>query len=101
VRTCLQGRYQLAFLKGDAAKMAQLARRPWASRARKIAAGRQADTEGWYGRLKNARELTRRAMDSAQHNDAKETAAGYQAAAALREVESGNGSRPVLTPMRQ
>ena len=50
----------------------------------------QADTEGWYGRLKNARELTRRAMDSAQHNDAKETAAAYQAAAALREVESGN-----------
>ena len=29
-------------------------------------------------------------MDSAQHNDAKETAAAYQAAAALREVESGN-----------
>src|SRR6202035_886374 len=28
--------------------------------------------------------------DSAQHNDAKETAAAYQAAAALREVESGN-----------
>ena len=53
----------------------------------------QADTEGWYGRLKNARELTRRAMDSAQHNDAKETAAGYQAAAALREVESGNWER--------
>jgi eukaryotic-like serine/threonine-protein kinase len=29
-------------------------------------------------------------MDSAEHNDAKESAAGYQAAAALREVESGN-----------
>ena len=29
-------------------------------------------------------------MDSAQHNNAKETAAAYQAAAALREVESGN-----------
>ena len=28
-------------------------------------------------------------MDSARHNDAKETAATYQAAAALREVESG------------
>jgi hypothetical protein len=41
--------------------------------------------------LKNARELTRRAMDSAQRNDAKETAATYQAvAAALREVEAGN-----------
>ena len=50
----------------------------------------QADTEGWYGKLRNAHELTGRAMDSAQHNDAKETAAAYQAAAALREVESGN-----------
>ena len=29
-------------------------------------------------------------MESALHNDAKETAAGYQAAAALREVEAGN-----------
>jgi ATP/maltotriose-dependent transcriptional regulator MalT len=50
----------------------------------------QADTDGWYGKLKNAHELTGRAMDSAQHNDAKETAAGYQALAAVREVESGN-----------
>jgi hypothetical protein len=29
-------------------------------------------------------------MDSAQHNDTKETAAFYQAEATLREVESGN-----------
>ena len=50
----------------------------------------QADTEGWHGRLKNAHELTRRAMDSAEHNEAKETSASYQAAAALREAEAGN-----------
>jgi len=50
----------------------------------------QADTQAWYGKLKNARELTRRAMDSAKHNDAKETAALYQAESALREVEAGN-----------
>ena len=31
-----------------------------------------------------------RAMDSAQHSGAKENAAGYQAVAALREVEAGN-----------
>jgi hypothetical protein len=53
----------------------------------------QADTEGWYGKLKNARKLTQSAMESARHNDAKETAAIYQAAAALREVESGNRER--------
>jgi tetratricopeptide (TPR) repeat protein len=50
----------------------------------------QADTEAWYGKLARARELTRRAMDSAQHNDAKEGAAMYQAVAGLSEVESGN-----------
>ncbi len=50
----------------------------------------QADTEAWYGKLKNARELTRRAMDSAQRNDAKETAAVIRQRAALREVEAGN-----------
>jgi eukaryotic-like serine/threonine-protein kinase len=43
-----------------------------------------------YGKLKNARELTRRAMESAEHNDAKETAASYQAESALREAEMGN-----------
>ena len=43
-----------------------------------------------YGKLKNAQELTGRAMDSAQHNDAKESAADYQAAAGLREAGAGN-----------
>ena len=53
----------------------------------------QADTEGWHGRLKNAQELTIRAVNSALHNDARETTAAYQAEAALREVESGNPER--------
>jgi tetratricopeptide (TPR) repeat protein len=87
----LQNRYLLAFLKGDAAQMAQ-----WVSAAmgkpgsEHLLLATQADTEGWYGKLKNAHELTGRAMDSAQHNDAKESAAAYQAAAAVREVEAGN-----------
>ena len=53
----------------------------------------QADTEAWYGKLKNARELTRWAMQSALHNDARETAGIYLGAAALREVESGNAKQ--------
>jgi serine/threonine protein kinase/tetratricopeptide (TPR) repeat protein len=82
--------YWLAFLKGDAAQMA---------RTVSAAAGKpgaeepllaiQADAEGWHGKLKNAHELTGRAMDSALHYNAKEAAAAYQAEAALREVESG------------
>jgi eukaryotic-like serine/threonine-protein kinase len=86
-------RYQLAFLKGDAAQMVRLATAMGKPGTQDLLLIAQADTEAWYGRLKNARELTRRAMDSAQHNDAKETAAGYRATAALREVESGNRRR--------
>jgi hypothetical protein len=78
-------------LKGDAAQMAQLVSAAMGKPgAEDLLLATQADTEGWYGKLKNAHELTGRAMDSAQHNDAKESAAGYQAEAALREVEAGN-----------
>jgi eukaryotic-like serine/threonine-protein kinase len=81
----------LAFLKGDTAKMAQLVSGAMGKPGTEdLLLATQADTEGWYGKLKNAHELTGRAMDSAQHNEAKESAAGYQAEAALREVESGN-----------
>jgi eukaryotic-like serine/threonine-protein kinase len=87
----LGNRYQLAFLKGDAAQMTQ-----WAAAAtgkpgtEDLLLAMQADTAGWQGKMKDAGELTLRAMDSAQHNDAQETAAGYQAAAALRAVEVGS-----------
>jgi serine/threonine protein kinase/tetratricopeptide (TPR) repeat protein len=87
----LQYRYDLAFVKGDTAQMAQLLSAAMEKpSAEDLLLDAQADTESWYGKLKNAHELTRRAMDSAQHNDAKETAAGYQAREALREVESGH-----------
>jgi tetratricopeptide (TPR) repeat protein/predicted Ser/Thr protein kinase len=87
----LNARYSLAFLKGDTAKMEQLVSaamgKPFSE---DLLLATQAETEGWYGRLKKAHELTRRAMDSAQLNGNNERAAGYQVAAALREVESGN-----------
>jgi serine/threonine protein kinase/tetratricopeptide (TPR) repeat protein len=87
----LLNRYELAFLKGNAAQMAQLVSAAMGKPGTEdVLLASQADTEAWYGRLKNARELTRRAMDSAAHNDAKEGAAAYQAAAALREVAAGN-----------
>ena len=87
----LLNRYGLAFLNADRTQMAQLAAAAMGKPGLEDSLlGAQGDTEAWYGKLKNARELTRRAMDSAQHNDAKETAATYQAATALREVELGN-----------
>ncbi|MGA8230489.1 MAG: tetratricopeptide repeat protein, partial [Candidatus Acidiferrales bacterium] len=49
-----------------------------------------ADTEAYYGRYSKARELTRRAVESALRADEKETAALYQGEAAIREAEVGN-----------
>ena len=60
----------------------------------------QADTEGWYGKLKNARELTRRAMDSAQRNDAKEAAETYQARQRCARWKRAIESRHVPRPMQ-
>ena len=87
----IANRYQLAFLKDDKPQMAQLAAaaidKPGAE---DLVLAYQADTAGWHGKMKTARALSQRAMDVAEHNDAKEQAALYQAAAALREVESGD-----------
>ena len=86
----LTNRYQLAFLLGDAAQMASLASDGMGKLgAEDLLLAYQADTDGWYGRLKRANEFTQQAMDSARNNDANEAAAIYQAVAALREVESG------------
>jgi tetratricopeptide (TPR) repeat protein/predicted Ser/Thr protein kinase len=90
----IQNRYWLTFLKGNGAQMTQLAASAKGKPgAEDLLLATQADTEAWYGKLKNARELTRQAMDSAHDNDAPEIAAAYQAAAALREVESGNSAQ--------
>jgi serine/threonine protein kinase/tetratricopeptide (TPR) repeat protein len=84
-------RYLLAFLKGDTGQMARMVSAAIGKPgAEDLLLAMQADTEGWYGKLRSAHELTGRAMDSAQRNDAKERAAAYQAVAALREVEAGN-----------
>jgi eukaryotic-like serine/threonine-protein kinase len=83
--------YDLAFLRSDTAEMERQA--AWA-------AGRpgeedamlstQSDTEAYYGRLGRARDFSRRAVDAAVRADSKETAALWQANAALREAEFGN-----------
>jgi eukaryotic-like serine/threonine-protein kinase len=86
----LANRYILAFLKGSSVQMEQFASAAMGKPGTEdLLFAVQADTEAWHGKLKKAHELTGRAMDSAQHNDAKETAALYQANAALRHAESG------------
>jgi hypothetical protein len=52
----------------------------------------QSDTEAYYGRMSRARDFSHRAVESAIRADSKETAALWQANAALREVEVGNVS---------
>jgi DNA-binding winged helix-turn-helix (wHTH) protein/tetratricopeptide (TPR) repeat protein len=86
-----RSRYTLAFLKGDTARMAQVVSATMGKPGEEdyiLAA--QADTEAWYGRMKEARELNRRAMDSSLHDSGKETAASFQANGALLEGASGN-----------
>jgi serine/threonine protein kinase/tetratricopeptide (TPR) repeat protein len=53
----------------------------------------QSDTEAFFGHLGKARELSQRAVQSANKNDQKETAAEWQINAALREAEFGNPAR--------
>jgi eukaryotic-like serine/threonine-protein kinase len=49
-----------------------------------------ADTAAYYGQFRKARELSKRAVESAIRTDARETAALWQIDIALREVETGN-----------
>jgi len=50
----------------------------------------ESDTAAFVGQFAKARELTRRAAESAQRADEKETAAGYEAEAAVRKALVGN-----------
>ncbi len=84
-------RYDLGFLHHDEAEMQrQLA---WGSGKpgdEDPLLNSQSDTEAYYGRLRNAREFTRRAVDSALRADSKETAALWRVNGAVREAEFGN-----------
>src|SRR5260370_41257810 len=50
----------------------------------------EAETAAYSGRLVKARELSRRAVISAQNAEKRETAANYEAQVALREALFGN-----------
>ena len=84
--------YHLAFLQEDSAQMQQQlvwsGDKPGNDDDWLLSA--QSDTEAYYGRLSQARDFSRRAVDSAIRSDAKETAALWQINAAQREAEVGN-----------
>lgn len=86
--------YSVAFAKGDSALMQEQLR--WATgkaNGEDSLLAAQSDTEAYYGRLKSARDLTRRAVDSALKADLKESAATWMVQSALREAVFGNSAQ--------
>jgi tetratricopeptide (TPR) repeat protein len=83
--------YALAFLQGNTAMMKQQA--DWAigkTGAEAWMFSLESDTEAWFGKLGKARELSRQAVDSSRRSDEKESAALWQANAAIRDALYGN-----------
>ena len=82
--------YALAFLGADSAAMAEeqhwFAGKPEENFGLALAS----DTEAYSGHVAKARELTKRAVDSAIRADSKETGAVWQANAALQQAAYGD-----------
>jgi eukaryotic-like serine/threonine-protein kinase len=86
--------YAIGFLEGNAGLMRQ--QENWAvgkPRSEDWMLSFQADTEAYYGRVAKARELSRRAVESARHNGDKEPAALWLTHAAIREALFGNSAQ--------
>ena len=83
--------YQIAFLQNNAAEMGQqVAKSQGQPGIEDEVLSLEADTAGYSGRLRKAREFSRRAADSAERAQEKEAAATYFALSALREALFGN-----------
>ena len=83
--------YALAFLGADSAAMAE--QQQWyvgKPDYESVGLALASDTEAYGGHLSKARELTKRAVDSAIRTDSKETGAIWQANAALEQAAYGN-----------
>jgi tetratricopeptide (TPR) repeat protein len=83
--------YSLAFAQNDTATMAQhLAKVESLPKWEHQMLNMEGDTAAYSGRLKDARELSRRAMDNAKRAGEKDAPALYSGTSALREVWFGN-----------
>jgi tetratricopeptide (TPR) repeat protein/tRNA A-37 threonylcarbamoyl transferase component Bud32 len=86
-----QNQGQLAFLQNDAAQLAHEAAWFMGKPGYEDAAlAFESDAAAYAGHLGKARDLSRQAVASAERAEEKETAATYEAAAALREAAVGN-----------
>jgi len=90
--------YALAFLGGDPSRMAS--QQQWAAGKpeENFVLSLASDTEAYVGHLGKARELTKRAVDSALRADNKEAGAMWEAIAAQREAAYGNGANSLQAP---
>jgi len=91
--------YALAFIGADSAAMAEQQR--WFAGKpgyESLGLALASDTEAHGGHLGKARELTKRAVDSAVRADSKETGAIRQAIAAQREAAYGHAAKARETP---
>ena len=85
------GMYNLAFAQNDTAVMAQqVAKLEAVQRWGYTMLFLEGDTAAYSGHLKDARELSRRAMDGAQRTGQKDALALYSGTSGLREVLFGN-----------
>jgi eukaryotic-like serine/threonine-protein kinase len=85
------GLYQIAFLQNDAAGMAQqVAKTAGMAGFEDQLLNLEGDTAAYSGHLKDAREFSQRAMDTAERAGAKDPPATYSATSGLREAWFGN-----------
>ena len=83
--------YLLAFMRDDTKEMERLLSAADSNPgSADILLSSQSDTEAFHGRLREAREFLRRAVDSAGQNGASGRASEWHAHAALWEAELGN-----------
>jgi eukaryotic-like serine/threonine-protein kinase len=84
--------YALAFLGEDSAAMAEQQQWYAGKPEENFGLALASDTEAYGGHLGKARELTKRAVDSAIRADSKESGAIWQANAALEQAAYGNST---------
>jgi len=85
------GMYNVAFAQNDPAGMTQqVAKMEAQPRWGHTMLFLEGDTAAYYGHIKDAREFSRRAMDSAQLAGEKDATAIYSGLSGLREVSFGN-----------
>src|SRR5579862_1119686 len=89
--------YALAFLGGNSQAMAEEQKWFAGKPEENFGLALAADTEAYAGHVGKARELTKRAVDSAVRADSKETGATWQANAAIEQAAYGNAAEARLS----